>query len=341
MQAMTARVIESMGDAAQWAAVGPDGTTPSTEVAIADERVLVGYGPDRRGAKVSATPLAGGHRLRRVLAPVDLSGFTELRLSVRADRPAGYGGRPFFLELRVGSTATPLDDPANTWHRLLPVRAANRWETVRLSLDDLTAVGALAELQLRCLGGTGFTAYLDDVTAVAPRPFAEADRALAERLAGIEIAGAAVPVTVRAAGEPPSPAPALDVVQFDVRYAYDRVVDAVVPRDFTAGGARQAVPGDPYDIDYAVTPVAATRAEQTALLEAVLDRLSPVDELTADGERLPARLVWIPGPNRIGGFLTDVPVLTYRVSVRRTPPPVPPVRPVDDLVVTADLLEIA
>ncbi|MEW1648255.1 hypothetical protein [Streptomyces sp. NPDC091219] len=338
---MTARVIETMGDAAQWAAVEPDGTTPSTEVALADETVVVGYGPDRRATKVTATPLAAGHLVRRALGPVDLSGFTELRLSVRADRPAGSGGLPFFLELRIGTTATPVDDPANTWHRLLPVRAADRWETVRLSLDDLTAVGALTELQLRCLGGTAFTVYLDDVIAVAPQPFADADRALAGRLAGIEIAGAAVPVTVRAAGEPLSPAPALDVVQFDVRYAYDRVVDAVVPRDFTATGARPAVPGDPYDIDYAVAPVAATRGEQTALLEAVLDRLSPVDELAADGERLPTRLVWIPGPNRIGGFLTDVPVLTYRVSVRRTPPPVPPVRHVDDLVVAADFLEIA
>ncbi|MET7486397.1 hypothetical protein [Streptomyces sp. NPDC005538] len=338
---MTARVIDSMGDAARWAAVGPDGSTPSTEVGIADETVVVGYGPDRHGAKIAATPTAGGHRLRRALAPVDLSGFTELRLSIRADRPAGRGGLPFFLELRVGSTATPVDDPANTWHRLLPVRAADRWETVRLSLDDLTMAGGLTELQLRCLGGTGFTAYLDDVIAVAPQPFADADRALAERLAGIETGGTAVPVSVRAAGEPPAPAPALDIVQFDVRYAYDRVVDAVVPRDYTDVGSRQAIPGDPYDIDYAVTPVAATRAEQTALLEAVLDRLSPVDELVVDGERLPTRLVWIPGPNRIGGFLTDVPVLTYRVSVRRTPPPVPPVRPVDDLVVAADLLEIA
>ncbi|WP_143144997.1 hypothetical protein [Streptomyces humi] len=338
---MTARTVEPMGDAGLWAAVGPDGATPSTEVAMADETVIVGYGPDGRGARISATPLADGHRLRRALAPVDLSGFTELRLSLRADRPAGYGGAPFFLELRAGSAATPVEDPANTWHRLLPVKAAGRWDTVRLGLDDLTLTGPLTELQLRCLGGTGFTAYLDDLIAVTPRPFADADRALAARLAGIEVGGGAVPVTVRAAGEPAPAAPALDVLQFDVRPAYDRVVDAVVPRDFTALGARRTVPGDPYDIDYAVTPVAATRADQTALLEAVLDRLAPLDELAVDGERLPTRLVWIPGPNRIGGFLTDVPALTYRVSVRRTPPPVPPVRQVDGLVVTADLLEIA
>ncbi|MFF3450523.1 hypothetical protein ACFYXJ_25665 [Streptomyces sp. NPDC002667] len=337
---MTARIIDPMGDAARWAALGPDGSTPSTEVTLADEAAVVGYGPDRRGARITATPSADGHLLRRALAPVDLSGFTEIRLSVRADRPAGHGGAPFFLELRVGSAATALGDPANTWHRLLPVRSAARWETVRLSLDDLTVTGPLTAIQLRCLGGTGFTAYLDDVIAVAPQPFADADRALAARLAGIEIGGTAVPVTVRAAGEPAPAAPALDVVQFDVRYAADRVVDAVVPRDFTGAGSRPAPPGDPYDLDYAVTPVASTRAEQTALLEAVVDRLSPVDELTADGERLPARLVWIPGPNRIGGFLTDVPALTYRVSVRRVPPPVPPVRAVDEPAVTTDLLEI-
>ncbi|WP_089107025.1 DUF6603 domain-containing protein [Streptomyces hyaluromycini] len=99
---MTARTIEPLGDAAPEATVRPDCSTPSTEVTVVDETVVFGYGSDRRGTEVCATPLVGGHGLRRPLAPVDPSGFTEPRLSVRADRPGGCGGLPFFLELRVG-----------------------------------------------------------------------------------------------------------------------------------------------------------------------------------------------------------------------------------------------
>ena len=320
MRRVSSRPIIAMDDAAQWTVLRPDGSTPSGEVAVAGETEFVGYGPDGHSLRVTATALADGHLVRRTLPAVDIAGNTELRLSVRAG--AGTpADRPFLpLALRLGSAARPLTDPANTWHRLLPIHASGAWETVRMSLDDLALGGPLTQVELRCVaGGRAFAVYLDDLVAVRPQPIADADRGLLDRLAGIEVGGAPVTVAVRAGDEAVPDGPALDVVQFDVRYAGRRVSDVARPSDHTEHGHRLIAPGDPYDIDYAVTPVAADRAQQAALLEAVLDRLAPVDELIVDGATLPVELVHVPGYERIGGAPGPVPVLLYRVGVRRSP----------------------
>ncbi|MFL6120422.1 hypothetical protein [Actinophytocola sp.] len=334
---MSARILEPMGDAAQWTPSRPDGA-PSADLAMVDEQVVVGYGADGRAARITAAPNAVGHVLRRTIAAVDISGYTELRLSIRADRRT----EPFFLELRLGSTALPVDDPANTWHRLLPVRKPQTWETVRLSLDDLppTVANGVTQLRLRCLGAP-FTAYLDDITAVLPRMLADADRALESRLAGITVAGAVATAGVRAPGQQVPAAPALDIVHFDLRYAPERATEQRLRRDFTTTGAREVSLGDPYDLDYALTPVAADRTTQAALLEAALDRLRPYDELTVDGERLPAELIWIVGRDRIGGAATEVPVLFYRVGVRRPVVLGTPVLAVRDIRLETEHLETA
>lgn len=339
---MSSLLVEPMDDAARWTAVGSDGVTPSTEIAVNDEQDVVGYGVDGRSARVTGSTLAAGHALRRTIAPVDVSDQAELRLSIRADRQAGAAGAPFYLELRLGSAALPLTDPANTWHRLLPVRTKRTWETIRLSLDDLTptVAGALTQLQLRCVDASApFTAYLDDLIAVRPQMLADADRALEQRLAGITVGGAVATVAVRADAQAVPAAPALDIVHFDLRFAPDRVRDQNRLRDFTEHGARLVPLGDPYYVDYAVTPFAADRAAQAALVEAAVDRLSPFDELTVDGERLPFELIWIVGRDRIGGAAGDVPVLFYRVGVRRPTVAGSPVREVRELYIEADLLE--
>lgn len=338
---MSSQILEPMGDATQWTALRSDGVTPSTDVVVTDEQVIVGHGADGRSLEVVASPAAAGHLLRRTLpAGVDITDRTELRLSIRANRRAGVPGAPFFLELRLGSTAMPLSDPANTWHRLLPVRTPHTWETVRLSLSDLPAqiAGGVTQLQLRCLDAP-VTVYLDDVIAVLPQMLADADRALQTRLAGISVGGSAVTAAVRAPGQQAPAAPALDIVHFDLRYAPHRLREDRRLRDFTAGGAREVSLGEPYDLDYALTPVAGDRATQAALLEGVLDRLTPYGELTVDGERLPAELVWITGQERIGGAAGDVPVLFYRVGVRRPVVLGQLVREVRELLLETDHLE--
>jgi hypothetical protein len=102
---MSSQFLEPMGDATQWTALRPDAVTPSTEVEITDEQVTVGHGADGRSLKVVASPAAAGHLLHRTLpAAVDITDFTELRLSIRANRRAGVPGAPFFLELSRNMT---------------------------------------------------------------------------------------------------------------------------------------------------------------------------------------------------------------------------------------------
>ncbi|GAA4699618.1 hypothetical protein [Phytohabitans rumicis] len=336
---MTALPIDALAAAAQWTAVRADGVTPSTDIAIHDETVVVGEGPDGVAVRVTATAGAGGHALRRSIPAVDISGHTELRLSIRADRAAGHGGAPFFLELRLGSAAVPLGDPDNHWHRLLPVGTALVWESVRLSTHDLdpgvaTAVNAI---QLRCVAtGRPFTVYLDDLVAVRPQMLADTDRAVVDRLSGISLAGQAVPVAVRAAGDPLPDAPAIDIVHIDLRFAPARVRDTRRLQDFTTEGARMVPPGAPYDIDYAVSAVADSRAGQAALIEAVVDRLAPADELTFHSDRLPVDLVWISRRQRLATGSGPDPVLHYRVEARSPSAAGQPVRDVREVEVFVD-----
>jgi hypothetical protein len=340
---MAAQVIDLMNAAAQWSAFEPDGVTPSTELSMQNDTTITGYGPDGISGSIEASTGADGHFLRRSMPPVDVSDFTELRLSFRADRQAGAAGPPFFLELRVGSAAMPLTDPTNTWHRLLPLSARHRWETVKLGIDDLdpAIAGALSQLQFRCVNvDPAFTAHVDDLTAVLPQMVVDADRALEARLNGISIAGSAAPATVRAPAEAvPSP-PAVDVTNFDVRFAPTRVRDIVTSRDFTDDGGLRLVPvGDPYDLYYAVAPVAADRTVQSRLIEAVADRVAPFDELHVDGDRLPVEMVWIDGPDRVGGAPVPEPVFFLKVGSRQAGGPPQPVREVDELDVEAEYLE--
>jgi hypothetical protein len=336
--------VHAMADAAQWVAAQADGVTPSTDLAVHDETVVVGDGPDGVSLRVTATANATGHTLRRTIPAVDISDHPELRLSIRADRAAGAGGAPFFLELRLGSTAVPLSDPNNHWHRLLPVRRTRTWEVTRLSTDDLApgVASGLSAIQVRCVDASRpFTAYLDDLVAVSPQMLADADRAFEDRLTGITVGGAPAPAAVRAPAQPAPAAPALDILQIEVRYAPARVRDGQRLRDFTTEGARLASPGVPYDVDYSVSAVAATRDAQAALIEAVLGRIAPVDELVVAGDRLPVELVWIARRDRPHSAAADIPVLHYRVGVRGRSVAGPPVRDVSELLLTVDHRETA
>lgn len=216
-----------------------------------------------------------------------------------------------------------MTSPGNTWHRLLPVRGQDRWETVRLGIADLdTAVAAaVTQLQLRCVDSTGpTTLYVDDLIAVRPELLADADRALEARFSGMAIGEPAVTVTtvkVRTPSEPRPAAPALDIMHINVNFEPDRVREGQQAADFTADGARMIPFGDPYSFDYAITPVAGSRADQAALIEAVLDRLPALDELCADGERLPVTLLPLGRAERYWPAVEgSLPVLLYRVEVR-------------------------
>ncbi|ONI92908.1 hypothetical protein ALI22I_01140 [Saccharothrix sp. ALI-22-I] len=325
-----------MGDSARWTALAPDGVTASTDITMVADPHTAGWGADRVSARITANEAATGHRLQRTVEPVNLSGFTELRLSIRADDVPGDG---LVLEMRFASSTVGFDHPGNTWHRLLPARSGRGWTVAVMSLHDLpTAVAnAVTGIRLRCVA-TPFVVHLDDLIAVRPRLLADADAALLAALDGIGAGGGPVAVAIRAPSQPVPAAPAIDIEQFDIRYAPGRVIDTRLPRDYTVDGHRDGSAGTPFDIDYALRPVASDRATQAELLEAVLARVPVAGELVIDGDRAPIELVSVAGAERIGGAVGEIPVLVYRVGVR-TPTVVGPRMPrIKHVEVGGDLL---
>src|SRR5690606_22016768 len=109
-------------------------------------------------------------------------------------------------------------------------------------------------------------------------------------------------------------------------------------RDYTSDGNVRLVPlGEPYDLTYAIRPIASTAPEQAELIEAVVDRLQPSDELVVHGERLPVEAVRIPMSERPGGGDERL-ILHYRVGLRRASTVARVVRAVDEVRVEADYL---
>lgn len=333
---MTRIVVDPMDDSTRWSAVAVDGVTPSTELILTNELVVVGSGEDGVSGHLTASASAAGHSIHRTVAPLDVSECTELRLSLRADRLAGSRSGTFFLELRVGSAGLPLGNPLNTWHRLVPVSVLNRWETIRFDITDLpgAVAGTLSELRWRCVSGP-FEVYIDDVVALRPRLLGDADRALVAALGGIVVDGTGVTVAVRAPAEPTPAAPALDIVHIMTRPAPSRSVEQRLTRDYTADSFRQAEVGPAYDIDYAVRPVAPTRAVQAQLLEAALSRLPVRTELVSDGDRMSVDLVV---PSLAEWMAGELPVLVYRVGVRAPADISSPVTGINDVVISTDQL---
>jgi hypothetical protein len=268
-----------------------------------------------------------------------------LWLSIKASRAARPGGPPFFLQLRLGSVAQPLTAATNTWHRLLPIGTPNRWETVKLGIDDLPAAirAAMTAIEFRCLAlDSAFVSRIDDLTAVRPEMLADADRALQDRLAGITVAGSPAPAKVRAASQSAPSGTALDITQLDLAHAPIRMGERVEPRDYTSGGGVRLIPGgEPYDVTYTVTPIAASRADQATLLEQVVHRLAPLDELVVDGDRLPVELVRIAPDDRVGGSPGPDPVLFYRVGARAWRAPATGTSAISEIVVETGRLEVA
>jgi len=342
---MGAHVVDPMNDAPQWTVLAADGATPSNALTATTDTLDTGYGADGTCVRLQGTGVATGHMVRRTLPAVDLTGFTELRLSIKASRAAQPDGPPFFLQLRLGSVSQPLTAATNTWHRLLPISAPNRWETVKLGIDDLPGAirGAMTAIEFRCLAlDSAFLSRIDDLTVVRPEMLADADRALQDRLAGITVAGTPALAKVRSAGQPAPNGTALDITQLDLAHAPIRMRERVEPRDYTTGGGVRLIPpGEPYDVTYTVTPVAATRAAQATLLEQVVHRLAPLDELVVDGDRLPVELVRIGPRERVGGAPGPDPVLFYRVGARAWRAPATGTSAVSEIVIETDRLEVA
>lgn len=343
---MAELVLDSMADAAPWAAVEPDGATRSAAIACAVDISVHHLGDDRSSLRIVGTTGADRHRLLRTIPAVDLRHFDELRLAIRGDRSAGgRDGQPFFLELRLGSAAAPPDAPSNPWHRLLPV-AGDAWTLARLALSDLPDVarGAIERIQLRCVDAqAGFRVLIDDLAAVRHEPSVDVDAALIRRLHNrVTLNGQPVPAQVHVAGAAlPSSRPLILVHPYAARLAEQRRVGGESEGDYRADGYSLRPAAFPWDLYYAVEALAADRGGQAALIDFVLGALPPRGTLPVCGFALPCDNV-APGEAVTGsGFASRRLLLHYRVATWQESGQPRSVRPAETVRVEIDTQEEA
>ena len=319
---MPSIAIDAMTGVAPWQSLGPDGVTPSTELSLTvNASTPRPNGPATCG-RIVASANALNHVLRRPLNGLDLSKLDELRLWLNSERTAdGSLARPFYLAMRLGSAAVPLDAPANGWQRLLPVTQSRIWRPARLSIDDLPVAisSAVNVIELRCVAdGVAFNCNLSDIVAARDAIVTDVDLALFTRLDGIlSVGGAAVPAVLHAGGGVVAHTrPYFEITHYDVAYSSERT-EAARPRgDFSDHGFSLEPPSNAYELFYQVTAVADDRPTQSAMLDFVLRALTPRGEIMVNNYPLPMESVCVDPVNQIGGFRSDRIPLFYKISAR-------------------------
>jgi hypothetical protein len=286
-------VLDDLSDLTLWKARTPGGAA-SNEVSIEPGTVSPING---HTMTIRASSSAEGHRVERTVPAVDLTRLADLALSVRSDRSAdGSEGRPFYLELRLGSAALAIGVNGNDWHRLIPLAQANVWQPVLMALDDLpTQVrSGLTQIRFSCVeAAIPFTATLNAILAVKDELLRDVDAALRDRLDGkLELANAAVPALVEPAQAPSEPF--FRVRNYSAAPAPERSPSSGTRTDFTERGFSIRPPSVPFDLFYAVEAVAGARADAATMLEFALAELTPRATLPVNGRPLTVESVDAP-----------------------------------------------
>jgi hypothetical protein len=327
---------------ANWSAFQADGITPSAAIALVQDNVSTTPSGDSRSVGISLAAASLNHRARCSVAAQDLSEIDELRLALRSDRPASGS---FFVELRLGSAALAIGAPGNLWHRRLPLSGGNRWDVIRLSLDDLPAAvrGALTVIELQCLDDSRpCTLRLDEVLAVRPRMLADLEQALLARLhLQFTLGGNPVPALAAAAGAAlPVQRPCIAVLPLQLRQAQERSTAQPQRCDHVEDGYRLRPAPLAWEVGYAIEPLANTRAEQSALLDWLTGTLPAQGSLRVGGQLLNLEHGAAP---ELAQELLPVPVprqwLTYRAWAWQDMAAALPVRPTEEVVTTTDWKE--
>lgn len=304
---MSQLTIDAMDDASRWKAFASDGVTPSAALSMSDDALEFRYGADHKSGRIAGATAALNHVLRRTSAATNLADFDALCFWIKSTRAAdGSPARPFFLQLRLASAAVGLDAPANTWSRFIPIAQANEWEFVRLALDDLPAGirNAVTVIELRCLDASvSFTCHLDDLIAVRAEMIGDADAALKARLhEQLTLNGNKVPAIVFFPDTPAPPnTPYFRILNYDIRVLYEQMRGAPARGDYSGNGFRLRTSPVPYQLFYEIEAVADTRANQTRMLEFVLETLTPYSYLLVNGVMLPLQWIEVASDDLIGG----------------------------------------
>ncbi|HUO71295.1 MAG TPA: hypothetical protein VMU39_11000 [Solirubrobacteraceae bacterium] len=319
---MTLLVLDPATDAGPWQAKAADGS-PSTLVHVTADPA------PQPAIVIDAAAGATGHFIERALpAPTDLGATTDIQLWLTSDRAAtGTDAHPFFLELRIGSTAAPISAQNNLWHRYLPAAQRNTRELSLLSLSDLPAQArtAVSTIRFTCTEGSApFTSRIERITALAEHVLADIDAALKARLDGkITANGAPVPALIAETGAALPNPPYVRITNFDVRTADERSPQAPTRSDYSEGGFSLRPPRATFDALYEVECIADDRATEAAALEFLLADMAPRTALDVNDWPMTCEL--IPIPAALGATRPDRVVIWLRVlaSVRRTGIPQP------------------
>ncbi|MEM7305799.1 MAG: hypothetical protein AAF682_03980 [Planctomycetota bacterium] len=321
---MPAVVLDDFTDSTLWSSSNP------AQLALVDDTgVHAGFGD--ASVRVEASATAGGEFFERTVAAVDLSALGELRLWYRSSVVAdGSTQAPFQLQLELGSAALPVGAPGNDWLRYLPAFQGDRFEFVRLALDDLDPQVATALDTLRFTvvppagDGVSWTAWLDGLLACRPQLVVDVNAALVAALHNNLTLGAPVPAQVHAPGAAEPTAPWLRLVHYDALFSDPRTTAQRTRTDFTETGYRLSPESVAYDLDYRIEPVTADPLEHAEMVEFVLNTLGPRGTLPVLGTELPVE--------RLGSHKSDAKgdsaLLRYRVRARQDrglPVPVTPV----------------
>lgn len=314
-------LIDTMQSAAPWTPLSPDGITPSSALSVTTDAATPTPSGDGRSLVATRAAPSLNHRIRRNIAPIDLTAWPELRITLQADIATGTRpDSPFFLELRLGSAAAPIGAPGNDWHRRLPIGRADAWEAPRLSLADLPAPirGAATQVELRCVADTPFSARIDELAAAQPSFPGDIDDALLALLGNrVMIDGAPVAAQVMPAGGAPSAERPLILIQpYALRPASTRDPVDGGPSDFTADGAMRLRPqSDPFELDYAIEALAANRADQTRLIDYLIGALPRQGTLRSGGSTF--QIEWIAAPDGHRSFAVERQLIHLRLTAWR------------------------
>lgn len=330
--------LDQFDNAALWQAVDA-ANAPSGELALALEPDPHPHAADPNALRVDITGAATGHRIRRGLGPVDLTPFDRLTLWVRPDVVMrGKPDDPLRLRIRLGSAALPVGAVGNEWHRYLTAPVTGRWSYQSLDLADLAPAvrGAVDTIEIDVTSTlTAHAVRFDGMEARRSAPVADADTGLLALLSDVLQLGGA-PVSARLAPDAAAE-PYIRLLQYNSLWGRRRSTSATITTDQTDTGSSQRPAPVPWDIFYRAEFIAATRAEQAAMLDFVIDRVGRSGWLALGNQAV--RIDPLDAVEPDDGLRSD-PVFRFRVSTWAEPASSGlPTIPVSEIVVSTDAVE--
>lgn len=291
-------LIDAMNDDQQWHAFMPDGVTPSDRLNITTDTTVYRMGIDNASGKISGSPEALNHTLQRSINPIDVSGYSEIRFWVKSsNRADGSPGFPFFLEIRFGSLAVPLDDVSNTWYAYIPViNYPNKWELIRLSLNgmDPAVRSGINQIQIRCVQNTvSFILHIDYMIAVREEIIADVDTVLIQIFHNtVDVGGTPVPAYFAHDENPPKVKhPYIFITHYDIQYNTANRSGVQQRSNFTQEGMLLNPLVYSFDLFYTIDAFADSREEKVKIFQYILNVFTPQMELPVNGYLFPVHII--------------------------------------------------